>query len=266
MISALCPSWVSGEDWFYIAPWMSNRGLNFNRPCGKGLGKQPASPALILEIPEQRYLLASVTINAGTTIRSVDTKWLGINTSPWDSQLSTTQTSTMTTAMRGLTTPCVSAADRMSTTTGISSAQSPTAICQTIGQQAAFIAAHGNHRISRPVNYGTASPQEAAAELAYLNGATSDNTVIGLGEQWSTTSNSWVDVDWGKVSDWANLRAALPNINDGKNFLRINHPAPFGFHYWGIGNEIYGSTWETDEHGTGGDHLPMPAGTTSTAS
>ena len=41
----------------------------------------------------------------------------------------------------------------------------------------------------------------------------------------------------------------------------MNHPAPFGFHYWEVGNEEYGS-WETDEHGVGGDHLPMPAGAT----
>jgi hypothetical protein len=43
------------------------------------------------------------------------------------------------------------------------------------------------------------------------------------------------------------------------NFLRINRAAPFAFHYFEIGNEIYGS-WETDQHGSAGDALPMPGG------
>ncbi len=126
------------------------------------------------------------------------------------------------------------------------------------------MAAHGSVGYIT-VNYGTASPQEAAAELAFLNGSTTDNTVIGTGEQWNATTSKWVDVDWGKVSDWAKLRAAAPlATDDGKNFLRLNHPSSLGFHYWGVGNEIYG-TWETDHHGAATDHLSMPAGTTRAA-
>ncbi|HEX3356038.1 MAG TPA: hypothetical protein VHS31_03565 [Tepidisphaeraceae bacterium] len=227
------------------------------------------------ETLEARYLLATVTVNAGATIRAVDTKWLGINTSPWDSQLSSAQTSTMTTAL-GTTTVRIGGGSYVDANWHFSSLTNGN---QSIGQQAAFIAAHGNIGYVT-VNYGTASPQEAAAELAYLNGSTSDNTVIGVGEQWNTTTSTWVDVDWGKVSDWANLRASPQLKNDdGRNYLRlggsvpgqsgvinlVTHPAPFGFHYWGIGNEIYGATWETDEHGTASDHLPMPAGTTRAA-
>ncbi len=38
--------------------------------------------------------------------------------------------------------------------------------------------------------------------------------------------------------------------DDGLNFLRIVHPAPFtDVKYWEVGNEEYGS-WETDHHGT----------------
>ncbi len=136
----------------------------------------------------------------------------------------------------------------------------------TLGQQALFMAAHGSAGYIT-VNYGTASPQEAAAELAYLNGSTTDNTVIGTGEQWNATNSTWVDVDWGKVSDWAKLRAAAPlATDDGKNFLRLNHPASLGFHYWGVGNEIYG-TWETRPPRKRSNRIifPMPAGTTRAA-
>ncbi len=51
------------------------------------------------EILEPRHLLATVTINAGTTIRSVDTQWLGINTSITNYRISSTGTGTMTTAL-----------------------------------------------------------------------------------------------------------------------------------------------------------------------
>jgi hypothetical protein len=209
------------------------------------------------EILEPRQLLATVTVSAGTAIRSVDTKWLGVNTSILDSQIGTTATSTMTTSLGTAATRWGGSSIDNNWHFNINNKAS------TIGQQASFIATHGNGFIT--VNYGTASPQEAAAELAYLNGSTTDNTTIGTGEQWNATTSTWVDINWGKVSDWAKLRAAAPlAIDDGKNFLRINHAASFAFHYWGIGNEIYG-TWETDHHGAASDHLSMPAGTTRAA-
>lgn len=64
---------------------------------------------------------------------------------------------------------------------------------------------------------GTA--QEAAALVAFFNGAVDDETVIG------------VDVrgrDWGTVGDWATLRSENGN------------PEPLGLRYFEIGNEIYG--------------------------
>lgn len=63
---------------------------------------------------------------------------------------------------------------------------------------------------------GTA--KEAAALVAFFNGSIDDETMIG------------VDVlgnDWGKVSDWAQLRSDHGN------------PNPVGIKYWEIGNEIY---------------------------
>src|SRR5204863_5630935 len=63
----------------------------------------------------------------------------------------------------------------------------------------------------------------------------------------------WQTVNWNTVGYWAGLRAATPLVtDDGRNFLRIGHAAPFtSIRYWEIGNEEYGS-WETDHHGTAG--------------
>jgi alpha-L-arabinofuranosidase len=64
---------------------------------------------------------------------------------------------------------------------------------------------------------GTA--KEAAALVAFFNGAVDDHREIG------------VDIrgkDWGKVSDWAQLRAAHGN------------PEPLGVKLWEFGNEVYG--------------------------
>lgn len=61
--------------------------------------------------------------------------------------------------------------------------------------------------------------KEAAAAVAFFNGSVTDDTVIG------------VDIngkDWGRVSDWAQLRS-----NNG-------NPNPINIKYWEIGNEIYG--------------------------
>jgi hypothetical protein len=206
-----------------------------------------------LECLESRRLLAAVTVNAGQIVRAIDSKLLGMNTAPWDGNLSSSQTSTLVNNM-GTTAVRIGGGSTIDSSWHFNVNNQS----QTIGQQAAFIAAHGNVGVVS-VNYGTASPQEAAAELAYLNGSTTDTTPIGLGEQWN--GSAWVDVDWKTAGYWASLRAAttVSGNPDGLNFLRLNHPAPFGFHYWEMGNEEYGS-WETDDHGTGGDHLPMPAG------
>ncbi|MCP4429130.1 MAG: alpha-L-arabinofuranosidase, partial [Chloroflexi bacterium] len=67
--------------------------------------------------------------------------------------------------------------------------------------------------------------KEAAALVAFFNGSVNDHTTIG------------VDVrgrDWGKVSDWAQLRSDNGN------------PDPLYVKYWEIGNETYGGNSGTD--------------------
>ena len=101
------------------------------------------------------------------------------------------------------------------------------------------------------LDYGSGSPQEAAAELAYLDGSPTDTTSIGNGIEWNDSAGQWQTVNWGTVGYWAALRGASPLAqDDGLNFLRIDHPAAFtDIKYWEVGNEEYGS-WEIDHHGT----------------
>jgi hypothetical protein len=63
--------------------------------------------------------------------------------------------------------------------------------------------------------------KEAAALVAFFNGSVTDNTLIGVDVR---------GVDWGRVSDWAQLRADHGN------------PQPIHIKLWEVGNEIYGGT------------------------
>jgi len=107
------------------------------------------------------------------------------------------------------------------------------------------------------VNYGSnlngtggGEPAEAAVWVAYTNGDPGDTKVIGK----DSAGN-----DWQTVGYWASLRAAAPlPADDGRNFLRISHPAPFQILYWEIGNEVFGNGYyEKDGEGYTEDlHAP----------
>lgn len=98
---------------------------------------------------------------------------------------------------------------------------------------------------SNPQGTGPGVPQEAAAWVAYANGATTSTTSIGLDE---------TGTDWKTVGYWASLRAAAKlATDDGLNFLRIGRAAPIGIKFWELGNELYGNGfyyggegWEED--------------------
>ena len=107
------------------------------------------------------------------------------------------------------------------------------------------------------VNYGSGTPQEAAALVAYVNGDPGSAAPLGV---------DTFGTDWGTVGKWASFRAAAPiSPNDGMNFLRAGHPTPYGFHYFEIGNEVWGASWECDLHGAhvldGKAHDPVTYGT-----
>jgi hypothetical protein len=205
--------------------------------------------ALRFEQLEDRRLLSAThvasTIDAGTSIQAVLPDLLGVNLAYYDDQQGTAETQQLTEAagLQLFRFPGGEAADvqHFNVAGGI-----------TIPQFAQFISSVGGTGIVT-VDYGSGSPQEAAAELAYLEGSPSDTTVIGSGLEWNDTTSQWQSVDWGTVGYWASLRAASPlAVDDGLNFLRIDHSAPFAnITDWEIGNEQYYSS-EPDFHGTPG--------------
>ncbi len=193
---------------------------------------------------EERQLLATVSVNASQVVRSVDTQLLGVNVAWYDSDLNTSETQQMVEAA-GLTMfrfPGGSSSDDFHFNAP------PTYNGEgTDGSMASFIASVGGIGLAT-IDYGSGSPQEAAAFLAYLNAPVGNTTPIGDGQEWNDSTNSWQTVNWQTAGYWASLRAAAPlAVDDGLNFLRLDHPAPFGTQYWEVGNEEYGS-WEIDHH------------------
>jgi len=101
------------------------------------------------------------------------------------------------------------------------------------------------------VNYGTnydgsggGEAVEAAAWVAYANGDPANSHELGK----DSTGK-----DWHTVYYWATLRGESPLANDdGLNFLRLNHPKPFGFKFWQIGDEPYNNGYP------GGDQASNP--------
>ncbi len=193
---------------------------------------------------EQRALLATISVNASQIVRSVDTQLLGVNVAWYDSDLNTPQTQQMVQAA-GLTMfrfPGGSSSDDFHFNAP------PTYNGEgTDGSMASFISSVNGTGLAT-IDYGSGSPQEAAAFLAYLNAPVGNTTAIGVGQEWNDSTNAWQSVNWETAGYWASLRAQAPLAqNDGLNFLRLDHPAPFGIQYWEVGNEEYGS-WEIDHH------------------
>lgn len=193
---------------------------------------------------EERALLATVSVNAGSVVRAVDTQLLGVNVDWWDSNLNTAETQQLVQAA-GLTMyrfPGGSSSDDFHFNAPPSyNGQG------TDASMASFIASVNGVGLAT-VDYGSGSPQEAAAFLAYLEAPVGNTTPIGDGQEWNDSTNSWQTVNWQTAGYWASLRAAAPlAVDDGLNFLRLDHPAPFNVPYWEVGNEEYGS-WEIDHH------------------
>jgi hypothetical protein len=110
------------------------------------------------------------------------------------------------------------------------------------------------------VNYGSnadgtggGEPAEAAAWVAYANGDPSDTRPI---------VKDSTGTDWHTVGYWATIRSEAPlGAEDGYNFLRINHPKPFGFKLWQVGDQGYNNGYFGGEHVGNPDlHGPAPTG------
>ncbi len=145
----------------------------------------------------------TTTVNATNVLASVSTNLLGVNTGYWDQSLLTSQTQQLVTAA-GITLyrfPGGSDSDdfhfNQSTNLNNNSAKTITQFAQLMES------VNGTGIVT--LDYGSGSPQEAAAELAYLQGSTTDNTSLGTGIEWNDTTGQWVTVNWGTVAQWASF-------------------------------------------------------------
>jgi len=181
-----------------------------------------------------------LTVNPGQTVRPADARWFGINggvwVNEWDSPTTISQLSAMGT--RALRIPGGSLSDEYHWATG----RSLTNTWTWVTSLANFIHVITNvnvQQVMTTANYGTGSTNEAAAWVAYANAAGTNPQPLGTDA---------AGTNWQTAGYWASLRAAPPlGTDDGRNFLRVGHPAPFAFQQWEIGNEVYG-TWETDSN------------------
>jgi hypothetical protein len=110
------------------------------------------------------------------------------------------------------------------------------------------------------VNYGAnfdgtggGEPAEAAAWVAYANGDAADARPLGK----DSTGE-----DWHTIGYWATLRGQAPQASDdGLNFLRLQHPKPFGFKLWQIGDQVYNNGYYGGDHTGNADlHAAAPTG------
>jgi sugar lactone lactonase YvrE len=172
-------------------------------------------------------------------VRTVDERVFGVNAVTWDWQTANAQTITLlqSAGLRAIRIPGGSASDGFHWKTGNAGSSWGVGVFSQLisGINAqAFVTA----------NYGSGTQQEAAAWVAYTNAsATLQGTAadVILGDD----ANG---AHWFTAGYWSALRAAAPlATDDGLNYMRLNHPAPFALKYWEIGNECYGS-WENDTH------------------
>ena len=240
------------NDDFNLMTYSSESGTfsSYQLPSGSSYAFQATvSPTYVGISAVPPTLTTTVNIASSTTSSTDDL--VGVNLAYWDNLLTTSETQGMIEAA-GLNLfrfPGGSSSDDYHFNV---SDNYNDASANTIPQFAEVISAVGGTGIVT-LDYGSGSPQEAEAELAYLEGSPSDTTVIGDGQEWNDTTNSWQTVNWQTVGYWAGLRAASPlGTNDGLNFLRIDHAAPFSnIEYWEIGNEQYGD-WEIDHYSPSG--------------
>jgi alpha-N-arabinofuranosidase len=188
-----------------------------------------------------------LTVDAGKVIRTVDPRMYGINLAIWDRMLGQPITADIlaTLGEGAVRFPGGSGSDvydwHAGRNPGRRGGRWPTDVTTfarvTEAQKAQpFIT----------LNYGSGTPQEAAAWVAYYNDDPRSAVPLGVDAR---------NVNWQTAGYWASLRGAAPQPkDDGLNSLRMSHQAPFGFKDWEVGNECYGG-WENDLHGAPGSGL-----------
>jgi alpha-L-arabinofuranosidase len=181
------------------------------------------------------------SISADQPIRTADARWFGLNAAMWDSYYDTPTTASLLNELgtRIIRLPGGSLSDEYHWAFNKTLANTWTWQTSFANFIHVITNASVNAQAIITVNYGTGTPQEAAAWVAYCNAATSSSVSLGMDAK---------GTNWQTAGYWASLRAsARLGSDDGKNFLRISRTAPLGFKYWEIGNECHGS-WETDDN------------------
>jgi alpha-N-arabinofuranosidase len=198
---------------------------------------------------------ANVTVDIAAPGRAVDERLFGANSTAWDSALGTPQTLSLLQAagLRAIRLPGGSLSDeyhwRTNTNLDHATIAQPWSWAAGFDKSSALTLGLNAHAMVT-VNYGTGTPEEAAAWVAYANFATSGGSDVTLGTDapasGTTALPTPVAYDWQTARTWANLRAASPlATDDGMNFLRLGRAQPLAFKYWEVGNENYGD-WESD--------------------
>jgi alpha-N-arabinofuranosidase len=199
---------------------------------------------------------AAITVTANTVLRTVDDRHFGANSTAWDGALGTAQTQLLlqTAGIRAIRLPGGSLSDEYHWRTNTNLDHDTIVGRWTWGagfDRSSSLVTGLNAKAMITVNYGTGTPQEAAAWVAYANFPAAGGTDVALGPDSPAPGTTALPTpgsyDWQTAQTWANLRAATPLAadDDHMNFLRLGRAAPFGFKYWEIGNENYGS-WESD--------------------
>jgi hypothetical protein len=191
----------------------------------------------------------SLSVDVTQPVRVVDERVFGLNAVLWDPQTAGAQTIALLQAadIRAIRVPGGSLSDEYHwrTNTSLANTWTWSAGFNASGQ---LIASFGAEAFVT-VNYGTGTPEEAAAWVAYANASP---TLLGTVADVALGTDA-KGFDWKTAGYWSALRNAAPlGANDGSNFLRVSRGVPYELKYWEIGNENYG-TWETDQQAVPND-------------
>lgn len=210
-----------------------------------------AAAFLLLIVQPAQAQTVTVDVRASTAVRTVDERIFGVNAVIWDPEVASAQTQQLVrdAGIRIIRVPGGSLSNVYHWSTNTSDGQ--TWKWSSGFDKLSQLILGANTQAFVSVNYGTGTPEEAAAWVAYANAETT-GTDVAIGTDVKGT-------DWKTSHYWASLRAASPlATDDGYNFLRIARAEPIGIAHWEIGNENYGD-WEEDQQAVA--HDPATYGT-----
>jgi alpha-L-arabinofuranosidase len=192
--------------------------------------------------------LVRVELNATRVVREVDERHFGVNLAIWDGYFDPPHDTTTISLLREM--GCTAVRMPGGSLSDEYHFDSNTTLSNTWQWQTSFpdfMRVFTNSEVTGfvTVNYGSGSPQEAAAWVAYANASanlfgTPADILIGP----DATGK-----DWKTAGYWSRLRSltAAQNPENKYDFLAIGRSAPFGIKHWEVGNECYG-TWERDNN------------------